>query len=105
LSKDGTPESEIEKVEQQIADVEAKLDKIFEENKEFEDVDAWRAALKASREGVQKERDFVENAEFLQPIRALSINEAVQLELLKHRLAYLKVLSAEVVIQDEASKL
>ena len=91
IDADGYPENEMEKVRSEIAQLEAELSVQFKHDEN----DEWQAALKASQEGTAKEIAFIQSAEFLRPIRHLDRREAIELEYLKTRLAYLSLLWRE----------
>jgi hypothetical protein len=55
---------------------------------------AWKEALKASASSQQKELSFIEQAEFLRPVRHLDMRRDIQIEYLKTRLAYLTLLKS-----------
>ena len=94
IDADGYAENEMEKVRNEIARLEVDLSMQFDSDTVFKE-EEWSAALQASRESVAQEVKFIQSAEFLRPIRHLDRRDAIELEYLKSRLAYLSLLRKE----------
>jgi len=56
--------------------------------------------LKASRAALEAENAFIAKAEFLQPLRHLNVRGPIQEEMLRLRLAYLRLLAAEIHVTE-----
>jgi len=95
IDAEGYAESEIEKIRNEIARLESELSNVFDGDSYYS-TGEWAAALQASRTSVSKEVEFIEASQFLRPVRHLDRREAVELEFLKTRLAYLLLLQSEV---------
>lgn len=95
LDEEGHPENEMEKVRNEISTLETELSLHFNAETVYKNDEVWEAALKASRESVAKEVEFIQSAEFLAPVRHLDRRGSIELEYLKNRLAYLSLLSKE----------
>jgi len=98
LTKDGHPEDELEKLKQAVSLLEEDISKKL---KAFENDAGWSEALKASRLSQSKEMEFLEDADFLRPIRPLDVRDFVKADYLKGRLAYLSVIRKELEGWDE----
>jgi hypothetical protein len=55
----------------------------------------WQDALDASIRSQEMELGFIDEAEFLRPVRHLDMRRSVQIDYLKARLAYLTLLKSE----------
>lgn len=95
LDEEGYPENEKEKIRKDISILEAELSRHFSADTVYQSDEAWETALRASRESVAREIEFIQSAEFLAPVRHLDRREAIEIEYLKNRLAYLSLLSKE----------
>jgi hypothetical protein len=93
LDAEGFPEDEIAKLKTQIASAELELDESLKGWEGTEE--AWKNALKAGRESQEKELSFLEQAEFLRPVRHLDLSREIQIEYLKTRLRYLDILKSQ----------
>jgi hypothetical protein len=93
LDAEGYAEDEFEKLKEKIATIETELDIMI---RGWEGLEGpWNDALKAGQASQEKELAFLEQAEFLRPVRHLDMRRDIQLEYLKTRLAYLTVLKSE----------
>jgi len=95
LNSEFTPQNEREVVEKEIADLENKISTYMKESS-IEMTSEWDAALKAQREYDSAEQSFLLESEFLRPVRHADSSDAVYLEFLKQRRAYLKLLVAQL---------
>jgi hypothetical protein len=94
LKEDGGEEDELEKLNAKVLALESCL---TNEIARFGDNEAdWKAALSASQEARSKEMAYLEEAVFLRPVRHLDMRRSVQIEFLKSRLAYLRLLKSEM---------
>jgi hypothetical protein len=93
LTEDAYPENELEKLKQAVSLLEAEISKLLTA---FHNDGGWGEALEASQLNQSKEMDFLENADFLRPIRPLDIRDVVKIEYLKGRLAYLSIIRREL---------
>ena len=98
LSADFTPENETAKLEDAINAAE----ELIKKNLEGEEAEKWSKAVAASGAFLKAETEFLDEVTFLQPIRYLSISDAVRDELLKLRLAYLAMLVEQIPEEQEA---
>lgn len=97
IGQDGYAEDELEKLKTQITTLETELGAMLVGWEGLADGlgDAWIEARRASAASQEKELAFIEAAEFLRPVRHLDARREVQIEFLKTRLSYLKLLRAE----------
>jgi hypothetical protein len=91
----GYPENEVYKVRGEIARLEGELSNVFNGDTAYGE-EGWAEALEASQASSGKEIDFIRSAQFLRPVRHLDRREAIELEYLKVRLAYLSLLKSEL---------
>ncbi len=94
LRADGTEEDELEQLTTKISELESKLTDKIEKLGDGEEI--WNEALSMSQNARNKELAFLEQAEFLRPIRPLDVRRSFQIELLKTRLAFLLLLKSEL---------
>jgi hypothetical protein len=79
---------------QAIAELEAQLTSAIER---FEDhVAIWHEALSANQNARAKEIAYLKESIFLHPIRHIDRGTSAQIELLKSRLAFLRLLKSEI---------
>jgi hypothetical protein len=94
LLEDGTEEDELEKLNAAVSELESDLTRSIEK---FEDNEAiWKEALAAIQYARSKEMAYVDEAVFLRPVRHLDMRRSTQIELLKNRLAFLRLLKSEL---------
>jgi hypothetical protein len=94
LKEDGGEEDELEKLNGKVLSLESYL---TNEIARFGDSEAdWKEALSASQEARSKEMTYLDEAVFLRPVRHLDMRRSVQIEFLKSRLAYLRLLKSEM---------
>ena len=98
LDAEGRPEDETKKLEAEIAELEARIEKHTDK---YEGADRWRAAVKVSKSLLEAESAFIEDAVFLRPVRHLDTRGAMRDELLRLRLAYLHSLVDEIETYGE----
>jgi hypothetical protein len=92
LGPDGYEEDELEKLKSTIVTVQTELTAILSKES-F--APSWQDALNASIESQEMELGFIDEAEFLRPVRHLDMRRSVQVDYLKARLAYLTLLKSE----------
>jgi hypothetical protein len=100
LGEDWIEEDELEKLTARIADVETDIK--TKVDKHDQGSAPWNAAVMASQAALAEERAFIGQARFLHPVRHLDFRRAVQIELLKSRLAFLLHLKSELDEYDAA---
>ena len=92
LGTDGYAEDEVEKLEKAIASIQEDLTALFEKE---ELGSTWKEALDASTTSQELELDFIDEANFLRPVRHLDMRRSVRIEYLMSKLAYLLILKSE----------
>jgi hypothetical protein len=93
LNSDAYPEDEFEKLQQSVLLLEDDISAILNDT---DASDEWKDVLERSRASQRTEMDFMDGADFLQPLRVLDIRRIVKMEYLKGRLTYLKALRSEL---------
>jgi hypothetical protein len=94
LDEEGYPEDELKKLGDAVAAVEDQLTKKIERFRDSEGL--WNEALTATKEARAKEMAYIEAAVFLHPIRHIDLRGSTRTELLKARLAFLRLLASEL---------
>lgn len=92
IGPDGYAEDELEKLKAAIVAVQTELT-IMLSKEEF--ASTWQDALNAGITSQEMELGFIDEAEFLRPVRHLDMRRSVQIDYLKARLAYLTLLKSE----------
>jgi len=94
LGEDGVEEDDLGKLTTRVAALETEIKEKIER---YEDSDAlWNEALAASQTARAKELAYLDEAQFLRPVRHLDMRRSFQIELLKTRMAFLLLLKSEL---------
>jgi hypothetical protein len=93
LTKDYTPEDEIDKLQEAITDVEEQITAAIAHDEDG--LEKWKIALQAQKETLEKEMEFIDTAEALRPLRYLDVGYQMKSQLLKARLTFLLALRVE----------
>jgi hypothetical protein len=96
LREDGSEEDEYEKLSAKIVALESELAAKIKELHDGEEF--WDEAVSASQIARTKELGFLEQAQFLRPVRHLDVRRSYQIELLKTRVAFLLLLKSELEV-------
>jgi hypothetical protein len=94
LNKDGYPEDELEKLSDAVTALEAQLTTEIEKFRDSEGL--WNEALVATRDARAREMAYIEAAVFLHPVRHIDMRDSARTELLKARLAFLRLLASDL---------
>ena len=94
LGEDGLEEDEIEKLKAAILSLEIELTNDIEKCEG--DQTSWREALSASQSARKKEIGYLDESIFLRPLCHLNMRRSFQIDLLKSRLSFLRLLRSQL---------